>query len=256
MVKLVSANLSDIGSKRKINEDTCFSSDELGLYLVADGMGGHLAGEVASKTAIEQITKFSKNFLEDEEITWPFGYKSKCSVDENFFLTTIRIANSAIFKLAESNPEFQGMGTTISGVRISSSKAVAANVGDSRIYLIRDNELLQISEDHSWVNEQMKLNLLTEEEARNHKWKNIITRALGNKNVVKIDLFKIDLQKDDMILICSDGLSSMVEDHEILDIILSNKEDLNKCCEQLIDTANNNGGNDNISVVLIKCLEI
>lgn len=252
MKNILSDGMTDPGLKRKKNEDSYLISDEFNLYFVADGMGGHQAGEIASAAATKTLLECAKQYKKDSNFTCTAGPDSKYSFDENFILTAAKLANHSILLLAENNPDLQGMGTTISGAKISGSHATIANVGDSRVYYIKNNTITQITSDHSWVNEQVQKNDLTKEEARTHKWKNIITRALGNKVTIDVDFFHIDLANDDILLLCSDGLSGMVEDDAMLTIILQYKDDLHKACRELIKAANAGGGADNITVVLVK----
>jgi len=252
-MKIESFGMTDVGRRRAHNEDSLSISDDLHLYLVADGMGGHNAGEVASSTAIDTIMKFVRRCVEDKEFTWPFGLNSDLSEDANILLTAIRIANRNVCLRAGERYEYSGMGTTIVGLYTEKENIVhIAHVGDSRAYLIRNQEIKQITSDHSWVNEQIQKNILTQKDARNHRWKNVITRALGNKLNVEIDLNTMEINPDDYILLCTDGLSSMIDDNIILQTILSSQGNPDKACKSLINTANEKGGLDNITVILLK----
>lgn len=251
MGTLASAGITDVGKKRKTNEDSYLVSDDLCLYFVADGMGGHRAGEIASSTAIETIVDFANTYdTNKDDLSQAFGVDLEIKDDRDFLLTAIKLANHSIFLLAKTKNEYEGMGTTISGARISDAKATIANVGDSRAYLVRNNEITQITTDHSWVSEQVKLQNITKAEARNHKWKNMITRALGNKLFIEVDIHTVDLCEDDILLFCTDGLSGMLDDDALLEILANHKSDLGESCKQLIAAANDNGGTDNITLVL------
>lgn len=245
---------TDIGLKRTHNEDNYTIVEDLGLFLVADGMGGHNAGEVASRTAINTIVKFIRRCSADSQLTWPFGVDANISEAENMILTAVRLANKDLCQMAAQEPNFSGMGTTIAGVFMDGDKACAVNVGDSRIYHIRDKEISQITVDHSWVSEQLQKKLITEEEARNHRWKNVITRALGNRNSVEIDVNTVEVAPGDSLLLCTDGLSGMVNDEEIMEIVRSAGDDLELACQTLVQKANENGGLDNITMILVKFL--
>ena len=253
-MKQNSCGKTDVGLKRTHNEDNYTIVENLGLYLVADGMGGHNAGEVASRTAIDTIVKFIRRCSADSQLTWPFGIDANISEAENMILTAVRLANKDLCQLAAQEPDFSGMGTTIAGVFMDDKKACVVNVGDSRIYRIRGDEILQITTDHSWVSEQLQKKLITEEEARTHRWKNVITRALGNRNNVQIDLNTVEVAEGDWLLLCTDGLSGMLKDEEIREIIHSSDDDLEQACEVLVQKANECGGLDNITLVLVKFL--
>lgn len=243
--------LSDIGLKRSINEDYYGIEKDLKLAVVADGMGGHNAGEVASKTAVEAIINFIRRCKEDKDFTWPFGLNANLSDPENKILTGIRIANRELCNLSIEKREFSGMGTTIVSGIISKNQITIANVGDSRIYRIRNNKIEQLTMDHSWVSEQIQKKLITEEEARNHRWKNVITRALGNKMDVEVDLKTLEVQPYDIFIFCTDGLCGMITDNEIFETVSTNKTDLKLASEELIKKANAAGGIDNITVVIL-----
>ena len=253
MMKIESFGATDVGRRRAHNEDSLSISDDLRLYLVADGMGGHNAGEVASSTAIDTVMKFIRRCNEDKDFTWPFGIDSSLSEEANMLLTSIRIANRNVCLRAGERYEYSGMGTTIVGLYMEEENmAHIAHVGDSRAYLFRNGGLKQITSDHSWVNEQIQKNILTQKDARNHRWKNVITRALGNKLNVDIDLTSLEVSPDDYILLCTDGLTGMLDDNEIFQTIKNSIGNLEKACKDLIHAANEKGGLDNITVVLLK----
>jgi len=253
MVKLVAGGKTDRGLKRTHNEDSLSVCPDLNVFIVADGMGGHNAGEVASRAAIRSVLEFLRQCESDSESTWPFGVESGLSEFENKLLTAIRLANRDVCNLSLERREYAGMGTTIVAALFDPEdhRVALAHVGDSRCYLVRDGELRQLTLDHSWVSEQVQKKILTEEEARNHRWKNVITRALGNKLDVEIDVQVAEVRNGDVFLLCSDGLSSMVEDDALLEIV-ENHEDLDEGCERLVQSANDQGGQDNISVVLVR----
>lgn len=244
--------LTDVGLKRSVNEDSFGVYGDLHLVIVADGMGGHNAGEVASKTTVDQITKFIKRCNEDNDFTWPFGINANLSEIENKILTGIRLANRELCGLSIEKRELSGMGTTIVSALFNNDSITIAHVGDSRIYRVRNNNIEQLTIDHSWVSEQMQKKLISEEEARNHRWKNVITRALGNKMDVEVDYQSLEILNEDIFVFCTDGLSGMILDQEILNTINAYSDDLKTAAETLIKKANEAGGMDNITVVLIK----
>jgi PPM family protein phosphatase len=255
-MKIESFGITDVGRKRAHNEDSLSINDNLRLYLVADGMGGHNAGEVASSTAVDTVGKFVARCSEDKDFTWPFGVNSNLTEDANILLTAIRIANRNVCLRAGERYEYSGMGTTIVGVYIENDNiGHITHVGDSRAYLIRNGAIKQLTSDHSWVNEQVQKKILTEEDARNHRWKNVITRALGNKLNVEIDMQSIKIINGDQILLCTDGLTGMLEDHEIFRIVNESGGRIDLACKNLIKSANDMGGLDNITAIVIKITE-
>ncbi|MCX7019166.1 MAG: Stp1/IreP family PP2C-type Ser/Thr phosphatase [bacterium] len=249
-----SAGITDIGLRRAHNEDCIHLSDNQGIYLVADGMGGHAAGEVASHCAVEEIKNFFNLFSERQDITWPYPYDKRHSPAVNAILCGIRLANRRVYDMQRERPELCGMGTTMAALLITGNTATIAHAGDSRIYRLRGGKLELFTSDHSWVNEQIKRNVITPEEARNHRFRNVITRALGNRLDLEIDISAADIRNGDLFLLCSDGLSGLVEDEKIQDI-LARDLPLEERAENLVDAANDAGGIDNISAVLVVCQE-
>lgn len=242
---------TDVGQRRPINEDSICVAPELGLFVVADGMGGHAAGEVASKTAVQSLQDFIEMAQRDQDFTWPFGFDDRLTRRENLLHTAVMIANRRVCDIAQSNAECLGMGTTLAVLQLFPGEAVLAHVGDSRIYRMRDGVLKPLTRDHSWVNEQIQRNVLTEEEARTHRWRNVITRALGNRQDIEIDVVTLPTNPGDLFLICSDGLTSMLTDGEIAEQLAATG-DLEAATDALIDAANAAGGFDNISVILAR----
>lgn len=244
--------LTHVGLRRTHNEDSYFGSDDLGLYLVADGMGGHAAGEIASQTAVNAVRDFVSRAERDRDITLPFGADRKRSDTENILLSAIKIANQLICRRAAERPEMNGMGTTLAGIKIHQASASVFNVGDSRVYRIRNQSITQVTTDHSWITEQIQRRMLTEQEARNHRWRNVITRALGNKTSLEVDLETLPLEDKDVLVICTDGLSGQLSDQVILDTIAACQPDLDAACKELISQANAAGGLDNTTVILVE----
>ena len=241
MIKSVSK--TDIGKLRQLNQDFVFTSElPLGaldnLFLVADGMGGHKAGDYASKCAVETVIQMCSESK---------GKRMVSAISD-----AINEANTRIRRKAMEDENMVGMGTTMVLATVSDDTLTVANVGDSRLYIVSDeNTITQITRDHSLVEEMVRMGGIDRVSARNHPDKNIITRAIGATGNVNIDFFEVPLKDGDVILMCSDGLSNMIDDKEILKIV-SSEEDIEESAAKLIETANSNGGSDNISVVLIK----
>lgn len=246
-----SEGLTDVGIKRTHNEDNFLVLEEENLFVVADGMGGHSSGEIASQIAVEAIQNFFKATRQDEEITWPYKMDKNRHYDENRFIMSIKLANLRIFEAAQREARYRGMGTTTAGMCFVEGAALVAHVGDSRVYMIRNGAINQITEDHSLLNDYIKAKKLTQEEIDNFPHKNVIVRALGMKDNVLVDLSRNVIQPGDIFLACSDGLSGMVTDPEMLQIVTS-APDLKTACKQLIDAANKAGGVDNITVILAR----
>ncbi len=241
------------GMKRELNEDNFSILEKEGVYVVADGMGGHNAGEIASEITIETIAKFFQAASEDEDVTWPYKMDPSLSLNANKLMVGIKFANRTIFRNASTNSSYAGMGTTVVAVltKNGGDELYIAHVGDSRCYKYCDNELLQMTEDHSLLNEYIKAGQITKEQAVNFPHKNVIMRALGMKDNVLVDIQKRKIKLGEIFLLCTDGLSDMLSDDDIKDV-LSKEAPLKDTVEELIDKANANGGKDNITVVLIK----
>lgn len=230
---------TDIGRKREVNQDYVFVSDQPvgnipNLLIVADGMGGHNAGDYASKFVVQVLKKELEKSREDG----PRAMLKKA----------IASANDQLIAESKTDAKLEGMGTTLVAATVIEHTLYFANVGDSRLYLLND-EIRQLSKDHSLVQEMVRLGGLNAEEAKHHPDKNIITRAIGVKEDIEIDFFEYRLKKGDIILMCTDGLSNMVEDEEIFQIVRSSR-DVVEAVEQLIERANSNGGKDNIGVIV------
>ncbi len=241
--------MTDVGKIRAINEDHFFAGENMGLFMVADGLGGQNAGEIASKMAIEII----KSHLNNKRDLLLADYNEDFSQDTNRMLSGIRLANSAIYEAGQRNSEQRGMGTTISSLCINGNMMSLAHVGDSRIYRIRGGRLEQLTTDHSLVQEQLKRGFITEEEAAESNYKNVITRALGAEETILIDADEEVLFDRDKILLCTDGLTDMVSEEDIVRIILRCGDDPQMACKKLVDSANEKGGIDNITVILLYC---
>ena len=242
MIKTFS--VTNIGKRRKLNQDFVYTSEEPvghlpNLFVVADGMGGHKAGDYASKLAVTTMV---------EEIAG-----SDETIPEKLLGRAIETANGKVRESAERMPELEGMGTTVVAASCDGDTLSIANVGDSRLYIVSGHEIRQITRDHSWVEEMVRRGGLGRDEARNHPDKNIITRAVGAEDTIKADFFSVKLKEGDLILMCTDGLTNMLEDEEIR-MILDGARDIVEKAEELVRRANENGGMDNISVILIEPL--
>jgi protein phosphatase len=251
-VKIAYRAISDVGRKRKGNEDSLFLNPEQKLFVVADGMGGHAAGEVASKVAVDAINEFVCLTGGDEEITWPFGLDESISYDGNRLKTAIRHANRKVLEATREKTEYEGMATTVAAVLVDGDVANLGHVGDSRIYLFSEGVFTQLTSDHSWVNEQIQSGVISVDQARSHPLRNVVTRALGGKADLAVDMQTRRMKAGDVLLLCSDGLTAMVPDEDIARILAEAKGDVEKAAKDLVAEANAHGGEDNITVVLLK----
>ncbi len=243
---------TDVGRKRDLNEDSFAVLENERVFVVADGMGGHNAGEVASSIAIETVVKFFRASTEDEDMTWPYKEDPALSHEANKLRVGIRFANRKIYRAAQGSSGYAGMGTTIVAMLLLENGTLyVAHVGDSRCYCFFDSGLAQLTEDHSLVNEYLKAGQITPEQARNFPHKNVIMRALGMKENVLVDVQERTVKRGEIYLACSDGLSDMVSDADIAAIIGASAS-LKEAADRLIDRANANGGKDNITVVLLR----
>jgi PPM family protein phosphatase len=251
-MRAVAAGLSDVGLQREHNEDSFVVLNEYDLFVVADGMGGHRAGDVASKIATETISEFFRTTA-NEDVTWPFHFDTNLSEEENRLLTGIRVANRQIFERSTRSREYHGMGTTVVGAMFSPKKRrmYIGHVGDSRCYRVRSGQISQLTRDHSLINDYLLAMPDLTDEQKSELPKNVITRALGMQDQVVVDLQHDDPTKGDVYVLCSDGLSGMVSDDDIRTIVGANN-DIRDACRKLIQRANERGGEDNITAVLIK----
>src|SRR5215472_14841177 len=248
-MRLQVAGITHVGMKRTHNEDNYLLLPEEAHLCVADGMGGHSSGEIASKIAIEEISEFFQLTSQDEDATWPFKMDKSKSYDENRLATGIKLANTRIYERGTAENRYKVMGTTIAAVYFGPNVAYGAHVGDSRVYCFRDGALTQLTEDHSLLNDYLKARKLSADEVEAFPHKNVIVRALGMKDTVQLDMLRLDAMDADLYLLCSDGLSSMVTNDEIQQMLLY-AEDLDATCRQFVDLANSAGGNDNVTCVL------
>jgi serine/threonine protein phosphatase PrpC len=240
--------LTDVGKRRSLNEDAILFQDRLAI--VCDGMGGHKAGEVASRLATDVIAGFVRRSAEDTEITWPFGFVEGVSFDGNRLRTAIKLANRTVFRKAASSEDYTGMGTTIVATLVSPKRPqmTYASVGDSRIYLIRAGVMVQLTHDDSWANLAWEGDAL--DDTTRASMKHVLTKALGARDDVDFEVKGRELNHEDVILLCSDGLTNMLDDERILHIVSCHGTDLETACRELVVAANAEGGRDNISVIL------
>lgn len=252
MMRITSAVASHPGLRREDNEDSYCVRPDLGLFLVADGMGGHAAGEIASKLAVDAIEAFvADTKTADVNRTWPFPIDPLLSLDGNRLKAAFRLANRRIGEAMDGNEALRGMATTAAALLIGVDRPAVAHVGDSRIYVWRGGALTQITEDHSWVSEQVRAGIMSEADARRHPWRNVVTRALAGGDDPDVDVEPLEIRPGDRFLICSDGLSSVVL-KSALEQILAAAPSLDAACQTLIAAANDAGGPDNITVALLQ----
>jgi protein phosphatase len=245
------AGETNVGRKRNHNEDNFAIMTEFGLFLVADGMGGHASGEVASKMAVDAMHEFFSQTAEDPERTWPYKMDRSKGYEENRLITGVKLANLRIYETAQRESKKRGMGTTFVSLFSANDGVYIAHVGDSRVYRFRAGKLEPMTEDHSLLNDYIKMKRLTAEEIANFPHKNVIVRALGMKDTVKVDTrFEVP-QAGDTYLLCSDGLSGPVTDPEMAEI-LATHTDIKVAASKMIERANENGGPDNITCVLVR----
>jgi serine/threonine protein phosphatase PrpC len=253
-VKLTSVGCTDVGRKRQINEDAFHRDDARGFYVVADGVGGHNKGEIASREAVEQLTMWVTGASRDLDrlVERVVAGESECVWEIRRLLESgVKSACYMVFGMAELDPEKKGMSTTLSALLIRANLAFAVHVGDSRVYRVRKQSVLQLTEDHTLINYKVKHGMMTKQEAEKAAGKNVITRAVGHKDYVQVDTADLDVAPGDRFLLCSDGLHGYFsDDKEVAD--LCSDGDLDECAEAAISMANQRGGKDNITAVVIE----
>jgi PPM family protein phosphatase len=237
--------LTDVGRRRDKNEDAFLVDPAMGLYAVADGMGGHAAGEIASKLAMEALEDSMRGSV------WSPGSADTDDAARRLE-NAVQEANRRICDSIRIHDERRGMGTTLVALLAAGQKAVLAHVGDSRAYLVRGGSLVRLTSDHSWVNEQVKLGYLSDEDAQRHPMRNIVTRALGSRPEVATDRTVEDMLPGDIYLLCSDGLNSMLSDSEIQTLVVRHRGEPESACRALVAAANACGGEDNVTVVVVE----
>ena len=236
--------LSDVGLRREGNEDDFLVEPVLGLFAVADGLGGHAAGEVASRLAVEAL----------RSAFGPGGPAESAPVPSERLERAVHEANRRICEEVQGRAERRGMGTTLVAMLVDRERALISHVGDSRAYLWRDGELRRLTSDHSWVNEQVKLGLLSDETAQRHPMRNIVTRALGSRSEVDVETRDEAVRPGDVFLLCSDGLNTMLDDAEIAEALAAHADPA-EACRNLVQRANARGGEDNTTVVVVRFSE-
>lgn len=251
-MRAIAFGLTDVGLQREHNEDSFLVLAEHGLFVVADGMGGHRAGDVASRLAVECIGEFFRSFA-SEDATWPFHMDTSMSEAENRLVASIRVANRQIFEKSIRSRELRGMGTTVVGALFNEAngRMYIGHVGDSRCYRMRGGEVRLMTRDHSLINDYLLAMPELSAEQQAELPKNVITRALGMQEQVTVDIQADDARPGDIYLLCSDGLSGMVSDEEMLQIVCSTTK-LDESCQRLIQAANECGGEDNITAIVIR----
>ena len=246
---------TDVGMKRTHNEDYFSLMEDEQLFIVADGMGGHSSGEVASRLAAETVSEFYQR-TKDDEATWPYKMDRSLSYIENRLSCGIKLANYKIYEAASKDLRFKGMGTTLVTCLVNGDKIYIAHVGDSRCYRVRKGKIEQMTRDHSLLEDYKDAKPdMTEEEERNFPHKNVITRALGMRDSVQVDISTREVNDGDLYLLCSDGLSGMIEDPG-LERIMTEAQDLEHSVAELVDQANRAGGTDNITTLVIECTNV
>jgi serine/threonine protein phosphatase PrpC len=244
---------TDAGLRRSSNEDSHSSRPDIGLFIVADGMGGHVAGEVASRVAVESVASFIQETAgADKNRTWPFPFEPQLSLEANRLKAAFRLANRRIAATIADSQDLRGMATTASAILHGPTHSCVAHIGDSRVYMLREAALTQLTHDHSWVEEQVRAGTLTPAAARQHPWRNVVTRALSGGEDPDIDVVEIQPQPGDRYLLCSDGLFGVVPDEKIGAIVGDRSASLEDICGKLIDAANAAGGPDNITAMLLQ----
>lgn len=243
-MELIAAGKTDTGIVRSNNEDNFIVDEKLGLLVVADGMGGHAAGETASKIAVSVI---HEHLLSRRKFTGV--YNESYSEATNNLHSALCLANLAVLEAAQSSPQMQGMGTTVAAAMICGNRLSIAHIGDSRVYLIRSGHIEQLTDDHSMINEQLKRDLITREEAADSTTKNYLTKALGISAEMQTDLSELTILSGDILLLCTDGLSNMITDEIMMETVMSLQKP-SAICDLLINKANEKGGKDNITAVI------
>lgn len=244
--------LTDPGRKRKSNEDFMQFDTGIGFAVVADGMGGHQSGEVASRLAVETLRDFIGRAHGDRDLTWPFGITGERSFEANCLSTGIRLANRSVYRRAADREELTGMGTTLVAVLARDGRLTYAGVGDSRAYLFRDNRLQQITRDDSWIEAAIAQQLIDVSERDVHPFRHVLTKAIGLQEDVEFEVREERLRAGDRILLCSDGLTTALSDERIEGLLRQHTGDLEATCRALVVAANDAGGPDNVTVLVVR----
>jgi len=245
---------TDRGRVRPRNEDRFVAEAELGFFAVVDGMGGHAGGELASVTVAEAVTAFIRETAGDSDKTWPSGLDPRLSVLANRLQIAIRSANRTLATRAKTNAALDGSGATMAAALFGNDDLAVSNVGDCRVYLLRDGELSQITRDHSVVAEQVALGLIDSEAARTHPLRHVVTRAVSGQAGMAVDILELKLKSGDRLILCSDGIHSVLTDKEIAAIVADGNRTLDEMCHAVIDEANARGGPDNATAVVVEAV--
>ena len=251
MLRIEFAGDTHVGQKRDTNQDALLLLPEEELFVVADGMGGHLSGEVASALAIETMKDFYVDSGEDSDITWPFRAEAEHGYSASRLIVSIKLANLRVFETSQSGRQYKGMGTTVVSAFFADEDLYLGHVGDSRAYRLRGGTLEQLTEDHSLLNDFKKNIRMSQEDEDRFPYKNIIVRALGMKDTVEVDVRKTRPLPGDVILLCSDGLNGELDDDTIRRVLLE-EQNLTRACSRLISMSNEAGGKDNVTVVALR----
>lgn len=251
-MEIRAAGVTDVGLKREGNEDSFLTEDAYSLYVVADGMGGHLAGEVASGIAVEMINKGFRRFLDNQaSLGELFGRPdATLSLLGNYLSSSIQLANRVVYEMAREYDQYHGMGTTVAALHVTPDLVLAANAGDSRIYLIRDGRVERLSRDHTIVSEQVEMGMMSPEEAETSPLKHVLTRNLGSAEEVHVDVFEIEPANNDRFVLCSDGLTDLVSDDEILQTVLKGDHP-EAVCSEFVETVLRRGAHDNTTIITV-----
>lgn len=241
-MKTKAYGLTDVGRRRENNQDQLLVDEQRDVYAIADGMGGHAAGEVASRIAIQALAETVNEAAE--------------KAADSLLVDAFQEGNRRICESVLARGEWRGMGTTIVAIVVRGERVTIGHVGDSRTYVLRDGALVQLTGDHSWVAEQVRMGLLTDEEAHKHPMRNIVTRAMGNRVELDVEVSEQPIQAGDVFLLCSDGLNSMLGDDQIAEILASHRDDPVQACRALILSANEQGGEDNITVIVLNTADL
>ena len=246
-MRIHSSGQSDVGRRRPHNEDAFLCDDDLGLYIVCDGVGGNAKGEVASAESVDLVLSWVKRSRKTLDAFAAAPTEEKSGQVRRLLESAVQSACYMVFGMGQLDPRQKGMSSTLSSLLVASSKAFIAQVGDSRVYLSRDGKTVQLTEDHTLINFRLKLGLITPEEAATSPGKNVITRAVGHQDYVEVDTIDLDVQPGDRFMLCSDGLHGYLEDGEVDGFLQGDRQSV---VTQLIDMANDRGGRDNITVVV------
>jgi PPM family protein phosphatase len=250
---LVAHGVTHPGSVRKINEDSLFWNLDLGLFLVADGMGGHNAGEVASRLAVDTMKGFMQRSRDGDDFTWPYGIDPQLSFDANRLMTAIKLANRRVFKAGESRDEYTGMGTTIVAALVEEDRLIISGVGDSRIYLFRGAKLTQLTRDDSWVATVLAREPgMDEATLASHPMRHVLTNVIGAREQTDVEVNEQMLNPGDVLLLCTDGLHGAIDDRTLESVLAGAPGDEKQAAERLVETALERNGSDNITALVVR----